>query len=502
VLVAGCNGKPKVEERPAASFAGIALKVGALDDLPILSSVARERGEWEASRGGGLSIVEERLSLDSLSTIDVVIFRAQRLGDLVDKSLLAAIPVESLLPPNPSGLEHGEDGGVTANLQPSAAEDTLRYLDFAPAFREQVSRYGKDQLALPLGSSALVLAYRRDAFESDANREAMRREGLALPPKTWEQLDALAKFFQGRDWNGDGRPDHGIAVALGPEIGGIGDLVFLARAASLGQHPDHYSFLFDSDKMTPRIDTPPFALALKGVVGWQALGPPGMERFDAAAARASFRAGHVAMLVDFAERAFDWCGGKPAGVLPLPGADRVYEPIQKVWKPAAPLNSPSYLPHGGGWLVGISSRLSGKEFEAALDFAMYLANPENSNRIGAERAFPMLPVRDSQMDSGLLDPTSAPDVDWRLWSVAVKKTLSTERVIAGLRIPGADDYLSDLSKARMAAIAGEPPEKALNAVAKAWNERTAARGPKRQLRHYRRSLNNLITLPEPPEPGK
>jgi multiple sugar transport system substrate-binding protein len=375
-------------------------------------------------------------------------------------------------------------------------------MEIAPAFREQISRYGKDRLGVPLGSSALVLVYRRDAFESSSNQAAVRQAELTVPPQKWTQLDALVKFFQGRDWDGDGRPDHGIAVALGPESGGVGDAVFLARAASVGQHPDHYSFLFDSDLMTPRIDSPPFAEALQGVVAWKAFGPPGMEGFNAAAARAAFRTGHVAMLIDRAERAADWSHGKPVGILALPGSDRVYEPVRKEWKQANPLNTPSYLPEGGGWLAGVKSGLAGKQFEAAVDFARYLASPENSNRLRGERSFPMLPLRDSQMDQGLPDPSSAPDVDSRSWSAAVKQTLTAERVVAGLRIPGADGYLSDLAGGRLAAVGGEAPEAALQKVAKAWTERTAALGPKHQLWHYRRSLNNLVTLPEPPEPGK
>ena len=97
-----------------------------------------------------------------------------------------------------------------------------------------------------------------------SNKAAARQAGLTLePPTTWEQLDSLARFFHGRDWNGDGKPDLGIALAIGSDAEGVGDATFLARAASLGQHRDHYSFLFDSDTMAPRIDTPPFVEALE-----------------------------------------------------------------------------------------------------------------------------------------------------------------------------------------------------------------------------------------------
>ena len=49
---------------------------------------------------------------------------------------------------------------------------------------------------------------------------------------------------------------------------------------------------------------------------------------------------------------------------------------------------------------------------------------------------------------------SAPDVDSRLWTDAVSRTLLAERVVPGLRIPQADGYLTDLAKGRVAAAAG------------------------------------------------
>ena len=150
----------------------------------------------------------------------------------------------------------------------------------------------------------------------------------------------------------------------------------------------------------------------------------------------------------------------------------------------------------------VLSKLSGVALEAALDFAKYLASSENLNRIRAERSFPMLPVRTSQMATGLPDPTTAPDVDSRQWSMAVSKTLLSERVVTGLRIHGADIYLNELNKERAAAFAGAPLDQALRAVAVKWAEQTKKLGPKRQLWHYRRSLIKLVTPPEPPEPGK
>jgi multiple sugar transport system substrate-binding protein len=503
-ILAGCQNEPTPTVSPVATFEGISLKVGAMGDPSMLASISPLVGEWDASRKGKVSIVQDPIAPESMSSVDVVLFPAQRMGDLADAGALAIIPNDKVLPPKRSESELDEQSRREPAQRTEAPEDPYEFMDIAPGFREQVSRYGTDRLALPYGGSALVLVYHRDAFEREANRVAARQAGVELkPPALWTQLDALAKFFQGRDWNGDGAPDHGIALALGADAPGegVGDAIFLARAASLGQHRDHFSFLFESDSMAPRIETPPFVEALRSLVALKDAGPPGMEKFDAAAARESFRSGKVAMLIDRAERAATWSHGKPINVAPLPGSDRVFEPKRKEWGTSSPPNTPSYLPRGGGWLIGINRALAGAQFDAAVDFAKYLTNPENLNRIRSEPTFPMLPVRTSQMSQGLPDPTSAPDVDSRLWSDAISRTLLGERIVPGLRIAGADDYLADLSKGRVAAANGESAEKALESVAKAWADRTAARGPKRQRWHYQRSLNTMTTTSQPPARG-
>jgi multiple sugar transport system substrate-binding protein len=252
--------------------------------------------------------------------------------------------------------------------------------------------------------------------------------------------------------------------------------------------------------MAPRIEMEPFVQALGGLLSLKATGPPGVERFDAAAARESFRTGKVAMLIDRAERAATWSHGKPVNVAPLPGSDRVFDPGSKTWTTPPQRNAPSYLPHGGGWFAGVRGGLAGTQRDAAIDFAKYLANPEKSNRIRAERDFPMLPFRTEQMGQGLPDPAAAPDVDSRLWSETIGRTFA-ERAVPGLRIPDSAGYSADLAKGLDAAVSGTAPQSALADVARAWAERTKARGPKHQLWHYRRSLNLRATAQQPPEPG-
>lgn len=490
MIFGGC-GSPVAEKSgpPKQPFRGAKLVAALIGDQALLPGLKSQQGEWSATSGAELSFREADLT--SLQGVDVVIFSGDRLGDLVDASALLVLRDAGTTPS--STVKGGDDA------TPEAV-DTFNLGDIAPAFRDQVAKYGDDRYAFSVGGSALVLAYRRDAFEREPNKAAAKIAGLTLdPPKTWADLDALVRFFHGRDWDGDGKLDAGIALAWGVDAEGVADATYLARAAGPGQHRDQYSFLF-SDKMDPRIASPPFVEALRGLVALTKFAPPDAARYDIVDARAAFRSGKVAFLIDRAERAATWSEGKSIGVAPLPGSERVYNPDRKEWETPARPNAPAFLPRGGGWVVGVVASTSNRE--AAIDLARYLAGPDVTNRLRSDRAFPMLATRNTQLGQGLGDPRSAPDVEVRPWSDAVSRTINAERVIVGPRIPDAEGYLADLSKGRIAATNGEPAEAALKTVADAWTTRTKAHGLARQTWHYRRSLNRFVTAPEPPPRGE
>jgi multiple sugar transport system substrate-binding protein len=491
----GCGPRDEAPAPAARSFEGVtvALAVAAPDGYDATGLVAAlnaQRGEWEANRKGRVALAPQPLAPPEAGrNADVLAFRADLLGDLIDAGALALIPDEAVKPPDVAGAE----------ASPSEAPaDPLAFAEILPAFRDQVIRWGEDVMALPVGGSGLVLAYRRDAFEREENQQAATAAGLALePPKTYAQLDALAKFFHGRDWDGDGADDAGIALALGEDAEGVADAIFLARSAALGKHPDHYSFLFDDDTMEPWIDRPPFVEALAALVALKDLGPGAA---DAEAARAAFREGRAALLIDRAEAAGRWAdpkAPKPLGVASLPGSERVFDPDRRDWQESDPPNRPSYLPRGGGWLVGLSARATGPARGAALDFLRYVAGSEATGRIVGDRDFPVLPTRSTQLGGTRGDARSAAN-----WGRAVAETLTAARVVPGLRIPEADGYLADLARARAGAIErGAAPESALREAAGAWAERTRRLGVERQKWHYRRSLNRPSGSPKPPARG-
>ena len=155
VVVTGCQQTADAPENQSPSYAGITLRVGAIDDVPILAGVAPQCGEWKASRRGDVLIRDEPIALQSVTEVDILLFPADRLGSLVDAGVLAKIPNEAVFPPKPAETEAGDERRRAQDEKNSPVVDVFQCMDIAPAYREQVSRYGPDRLALPCGGSAL-----------------------------------------------------------------------------------------------------------------------------------------------------------------------------------------------------------------------------------------------------------------------------------------------------------------------------------------------------------
>lgn len=495
-LAAGCGQPVPPAADPATRFRGVKLVAGVVGDPALLRSVAAQRGEWVAQTGSELVLHDKPIDPQAVPAgVDVLVYAAERLGDLVDARALRVLPEAVVAPPAASPAEPDVADSEAKSV---GANDPLKFAEVVPAFRDQVTRYGAGRYGLPIGGSALVVAFRRAAFTDPAMAEAARSAGISLqPPRLWTEFDALARFFTGRDLNGDGQADYGVAFAWGADPEGVGDAIFLARTAASALHPDQFAFLLDSETTEPRVTAPPFVESLQAMVDLQASGPPGGAKYDAAAARAAFKAGRVAFLIDRAETASTWgTGQSPIGVIPLPGSMRVFDPARGQWDQPSVPNQPSYLPFAGGWLVGVTAQTT--HAAAAEAFARYLASPETTDRLRAERDFPMLGVRTTQLTQGMANPRACPGVEARPWADAVAKTLTAEKLAPGLRLPGAPGYLADLAAARVAATTGTPVEDALKSLADAWAARTRSLGVARQTWHHRRGLNGPATAATPP----
>ena len=103
-------------------FQGLRIVVAAVGDPSVLPTVNAQRGEWEAN-GGGLCVVqEEAVEPSDLTGVQVLVFRGERLGDLVDVGALAVLPESALQPPAapaPGGVDSERDADDGHRRRPS-----------------------------------------------------------------------------------------------------------------------------------------------------------------------------------------------------------------------------------------------------------------------------------------------------------------------------------------------------------------------------------------------
>ena len=147
LAASGCGTTATTPAKPVQpTFRGETVVVAAVGDADVLLAVIAQRGEWEASRGAACRVLDKPVELSAVMGADVLVFRGERMGDLVDLGALAVLPESLVQPPSPEA-----DPDAASPKTPDADEpDALRFDDVIPAFREQVSKYGNDRGRAPL----------------------------------------------------------------------------------------------------------------------------------------------------------------------------------------------------------------------------------------------------------------------------------------------------------------------------------------------------------------
>ena len=126
-----------------------------------------------------------------------------------------------------------------------------------------------------------VLYYRRDALSDPEHQQAFQAEygyELPAPPKTWQQLLDIARYFNGKNWDdNDAEADSGMVLHL--KVGEQGHYHFQSLSASFaitpGDEVDQYHnvYWFDPTDMTPLINSPGHLKALEFLQELHKTGP-------------------------------------------------------------------------------------------------------------------------------------------------------------------------------------------------------------------------------------
>lgn len=376
---------------------------------------------------------------------DVLFYPSLWIGDLHD--FLAPVP--------PSYKEVSGMKDVTANYK-------------------DVATWGDKMVQYPVDGDRHYMKYRSDIFDNPDMQAKFRAEtGKELRvPQTWEEYNAVAKFFSGWDWAGDGQPHFGSA-----EVTKRDDLMFsafISRVAAYAKNPNvKGGFFFDLETMEPHVNNPGWVKGLEMFIDAQKAFPPGGGNFGLGDEIFSFGGGQTLMSYSWddafiqAQEADSPIRNK-VGAAPLPGAHEVWNRTTGSWDKFETPNAPPYITWG--WTSAVAK--ASKNQDMAFDYLCFFSNEANTTLDLQIGRFGVNPYRTTHFDPKFWQ-------DKLGWDQKVAETYvqtlsgmddSTNRVF-DLRVPGVNQFMSSLANGVAEAMAGQKSaQEALDDVAAQWKE--------------------------------
>lgn len=376
----------------------------------------------------------------------------------------------------------------------AAADEALEWEDIGAFFRDFSATFGGKIYTIPLDGDFQMVYYRTDLLE----------EAGFDPPETWEDYLEIAKYFHGKDLNGDGDPDYGSCISKKRGAQAYWMIWSVAACWLQSQGTSEGSF-FDLDTLEPLVNNEAFAAALDVYNETTAYGPPDELVLDVGDTRSLFTAGRCALSVDWGDIGTLAIDPETSvvmdktGAVILPGTTRVLDratgklvDCDEETCPYA-INGVNHAPFAafGGWSGGINTAADPIVKDAAYDFFSYMCQPAQSNVDVTIGKTGYNPYRVSQflnrevwVEAGM-SPEAA-----TVYLSAIEDSLASPNMVLDLRIPQNQRYQGVvLDTAISQFLAGEiTREECMQQIYDGWEEITEELGREEQLEAYRGTL--------------
>jgi ABC-type glycerol-3-phosphate transport system substrate-binding protein len=451
--------------------------VAVVNEPELAEAIGRLRGEWAERSGGELSVAAmtwKELSAAKVPEADVIVFPSRYLGELC---------IRGWLRPVRSSVLESEDFDAA---------------DIFPLVRDRLMTFDGQIMAVPLGVDLPVMCYRADLFGKSQPPKVIM--DMRQPPTTW-----TAYLKWARDSNPNlnlPEPTYAWVPPSWEPIDSWGAILLLARAASYISGSDHV--LFNPDTMRPLINGPAFVRSLdelrvaNELMYFHSQSPKSeLERKlrDPRAASTAKDKGEPRLVAiglppaghrAFSESLSAGSGNDyQIGWTQIPGSDETLDESTGVWERQAVAHR---VP-----LLGVGDRLaavtsSSRNAASAFQLLAWLAQRDTSSQLARAATGPM-PVRRSLASSPVwydsaMTPAERADLDKTL-----SAALGGQRALVIPRISAVDEYMTALDEAVKAAVVDKvPPQTALDAAVKRWEQITDAHGRDAQRRSYLKHL--------------
>ena len=374
------------------------------------------------------------------------------------------------------------------------ADEALEWEDIAPFFRDFSATYQGRIYTIPLDGDFQMVYYRTDLLE----------EAGFDPPETWEDYLEIAKYFHGKDLNGDGDPDYGSCISKKRAAQAYW-MVWSVAAGFLQSKGTAQGSFFDLETMEPLVNNEAFARALEIYNETTKYGPPDELVLDVGDTRSLFTAGRCALSLDWGDigtLAIDpetSVVQDKTGAVILPGPREVLDretgklvPCDEETCPYA-INGVNHAPFAafGGWSCGINAAADPKVKDAAYAFCSYMCQPAQANVDVTIGITGYNPYRISQFLNRQLwvEAGMSPEMASNYLG-AIEDSLNSPNMVLDLRIPQNQRYQQVvLDTAVSQYLAGEiTKEECMKQIYDGWEEITEELGRESQLEAYRASL--------------
>lgn len=366
-------------------------------------------------------------------------------------------------------------GDFSQYLEPVPAEyQNTASMKAVTANYKDVATWGKTMVQYPVDGDRHYLKYRTDVIDNPEMQKKFKAEtGRDLGvPQTWEEYDAIARVFNGWDWDGDGKKNFGSAEVVKRD-----DLMFsafISRVAAYAKNPNvKGGFFFDLKTMEPLINTPGFVKGLEMFIKAQEYMPPGGNNFGLGDEIFSFGGGQTLFSYSW-DDAYIQAMQKDSRIrnkvaaAPLPGSNEVWNRRTGKWDRFETPNRAPYITWG--WTAAVSKMSKNKDM--AFDYLCFFSNPANTQHDLQIGRFGVNPYRKSHFDPKFW-------IDKLGWNAKTAstyvKTLSgmddSKNRVFDLRVPGVGQFMSSMAAGVSEALAGQKTaQEALDGVAKEWRQ--------------------------------
>jgi multiple sugar transport system substrate-binding protein len=462
-------------------FSGVTVRVVTFTGPQIAEPLQRRAPDFEKLTGAKIEVITVPFSdlyqklLTDFSTktnsYDATVFDPQWMGDYV-----------------PSGyLEQLDD-----RIQNDSA---LQWNDIGAFFRNFSASFKGHIYTIPLDGDFQMVYYRTDLLQ---------QAGLQ-PPQTWDDYINIAQHFQGKDLNGDGKPDYGSCLAMKRSAQSYWMYISIASAYLQSQGTKQGAF-FDTNTMQPLYNNPGAAKALDVYKSLSKLGPPDQLNNDVGDSRGLFVTGRCALSLDWGDigpLATDKSQSKvidKVGAIILPGSKQVLDrssgqlvDCNSTLCPYA-TNGINHSPFAafGGWSGAINHSSSTKVKDAAYAFLSYMSQPAQSSIDVTLGKTGFNPYRASHFNNlGPWEASGMSETAAKNYLGAIQASLQSPNMVLDLRIPQTAYYQQTaLDTALAQFLAGELSTQAtMSQITKQWNAKTDEIGRQSQLDAYKSSLS-------------